>query len=87
MVCFLVQMVDTEALIRPWALRSCHRVIALSEFHKAALAPHIVTSPKATSMQYGLEQQRFVDGPNLHNRFVYASSPNRGLEQVWLSHQ
>lgn len=33
-------------------------------------------------MRHGLDPTRFVDGANAHNRFIYASSPTRGLEQL-----
>ena len=57
-----------------------HGVFVLSKFHKRMFAPafrqYVHITPNA------LDERFFVDGANKKTELIYASSPNRGLEQV-----
>ena len=57
-------------------------IFALSRFHVASLPSG--AKRKALVTPNALDPRYFVDGENSNQRFIYASSPNRGLEQVLL---
>lgn len=55
-------------------------IFCLSQFHASLLPPH--AQPWSLVTPNSLDPSFFVDGPNLPQRFVYGSAPNRGLEMV-----
>ncbi|CEG38532.1 tpr repeat protein (modular protein) [Plasmopara halstedii] len=52
-------------------------IVCLSAFHASAFPAHLQS--KITIVSNAVDQSFFVDGANHANRFVYGSSPNRGL--------
>ena len=58
-------------------------VFVLSQFHKSQLTP--VARSVAVVTPNALDPSHFVDGDGSvrdERRFIYASAPNRGLEQI-----
>lgn len=55
-------------------------IICISEFQASNLGEHGIK--KAVISANGLEPSMFKDGPNHAQEFVYASSPDRGLEEL-----
>ena len=61
-----------------------HGVMVLSAFHGGQLPPH--ARPLELRTANGLDLEAIVDGPNLHSRYIYASSASAGLQlllQLW----
>ena len=55
-------------------------VLLLSEHHKAQLPAHAL--PKGVLTRNGVAQTFWQSGPNHYNHFIFASHPERGLEQL-----
>ena len=55
-------------------------VLLLSAHHKAQLPAHAMS--KAILTRNGVASDFWRHGPNEHNRFIFASHPERGLEQL-----
>jgi hypothetical protein len=75
-------MIATADLIRPWALGAIARVVTPSVYHGSHLASWILEAGRAFVSVHGLDPAQFVDGPNAHQEFIYASAPGRGLQEV-----
>ncbi|KAF1784736.1 O-GlcNAc transferase, C-terminal [Phytophthora cactorum] len=66
-----------DARRSPELLNNADGIFCLSEFH-AAVFPEILQS-KITVSTNAVDRSFFVNGPNHADRFVYGSSPSRGL--------
>ncbi|KAG2781302.1 hypothetical protein PC129_g259 [Phytophthora cactorum] len=66
-----------DARRSPELLNNSDGIFCLSEFH-AAVFPEILQS-KITVSTNAVDRSFFVNGPNHADRFVYGSSPSRGL--------
>lgn len=82
LVCVDPQMVPVRELVRPWNLPAITGIVSLSTFHARECPAFVHAANRSVVIPYGLDASGFVDGPNPHQRFIYASSPVRGLEQV-----
>ena len=67
-------------LLPPPLLAGLDGVLLLSEHHKAQLPAHAM--PKAVLTRNGVAPSFWQSGPNHHNHFIFASHPERGLEQL-----
>lgn len=67
-------------LLPPAMLSRLHGILVLSRHHATQLPAH--AQEKAVPTRNGLERSFFRDGPNTHNIFIFASHPERGLEQL-----
>lgn len=67
-------------LAPPELLGQLTGVLLLSEHHKAQLPAHAMS--KAVLTRNGVASSFWLEGPNHHNAFIFASHPERGLEQL-----
>ena len=72
-------------LLAPAMLPDLAGILVLSNHHGDQLPPH--AKHKAISTRNGLESSFFRDGPNRPHEFIFASHPERGLEQLLLAWQ
>ncbi|GBG28190.1 UDP-N-acetylglucosamine--peptide N-acetylglucosaminyltransferase 110 kDa subunit [Hondaea fermentalgiana] len=57
-----------------------HAVLAISRFHVSSMPEDVQRS--TVVIGNGLQSTYFTQGGNANNEFIYASAPNRGLEQL-----
>lgn len=67
-------------LLPPSLLSGLEGVLMLSEHHKAQLPAHAL--PKGILTRNGVASSFWQEGPNHYNHFIFASHPERGLEQL-----
>lgn len=65
----------SEDMVASW-----DRILCLTEWHASRLPEH--AKAKLVLTKNGLNPDYLVDGPNKATNFIYASSPDRGLEQL-----
>ena len=63
-----------------YAYVTARRVLGGSRFHLRTLPAQV--QARAAVLGYALQERFFRDGPNARTEFIYASAPNRGLQQV-----
>jgi len=73
---WLHDIVIVEWFRNKW-MDSLDGIFCLTDFHKKPIPERL--QDKVVMTKNGLDPAFFVDGKNGHNRFIYASSPDRGL--------